>query len=112
VGGSLGGALDGLGGVTALLVSVAFASSLGMSLPISTPPNALAHATGLVDTKGMAKTGVAIGVIGMVLTYVMMILLAHLGVFTPAKTDDSASVAAQETTATAPVATATVPVTK
>lgn len=112
VGGSVGGSLDGLGGVTALLVSVAFASSLGMSLPISTPPNALAHATGLVDTKGMAKTGVAIGVIGMVLAYVMMILLAHLGVFKPIKAEESASVPAQETTVVAPVATTAVPVAK
>lgn len=76
VGTSLGSTLAPLGGVTALLVSVAFASSLGMSLPISTPPNALAHATGLVDTKGMAKVGIVIGVVGMLLTYVMMYLLA------------------------------------
>lgn len=76
VGTSLGSALDPLGGVTALLVSVAFASSLGMSLPISTPPNALAHATGFVDTHGMAKMGVIVGLLGMVLTYIMMYLLA------------------------------------
>jgi diguanylate cyclase (GGDEF)-like protein len=72
VGVNVGSNLDGLGGVVALLVSVAFASSLGMSLPISTPPNALAHATGLVDTKGMAKTGVFIGVVGMDFDYVVL----------------------------------------
>lgn len=83
VGVNVGGALDSLGGIVALLVSVAFASSLGMSLPISTPPNALAHATGLVDTKGMAKTGVLIGLLGMALAYGMMILLAALKVFEP-----------------------------
>ncbi len=83
VGVNVGGALDSLGGIVALLVSVAFASSLGMSLPISTPPNALAHATGLVDTKGMAKTGVLIGLLGMALAYGMMILLAALNVFEP-----------------------------
>lgn len=83
VGVNVGASLDSLGGVVALLVSVAFASSLGMSLPISTPPNALAHATGLVDTKGMAKTGVIIGVVGMVLAYVMMVFLARVGVFSP-----------------------------
>ena len=87
IGVNVGASLDALGGVVALLVSVAFASSLGMSLPISTPPNALAHATGLVDTKGMAKTGVAIGVAGMVLTYAMMFLLAQLHVFSPVKSD-------------------------
>lgn len=92
VGMNVGSNLDGLGGVIALIVSVAFASSLGMSLPISTPPNALAHATGMVDTKGMAKTGVVIGVVGMVLTYAMMILLANLNVFgAPEKAESSAA---------------------
>ena len=70
--------LVGLGGVTALLVSVAFASSLGMSLPISTPPNALAHATGYTDTNGMAKTGIVMGLGGLVVSWVMMILLAKM----------------------------------
>ena len=73
--------LVGLGGVTALLVSVAFASSLGMSLPISTPPNALAHATGYTDTNGMAKTGIVMGLGGLVISWVMMILLAKVNFF-------------------------------
>ena len=103
VGVNVGASMDALGGVVALLVSVAFASSLGMALPISTPPNALAHATGLVDTKGMAKTGVIIGVLGMALTYAMMILLAALGVFTPLHANESAPAAAQPA-ATAPAA--------
>lgn len=96
VGVNVGASLDSLGGVVALLVSVAFASSLGMSLPISTPPNALAHATGLVDTKGMAKTGVIIGVLGMVLTYAMMLILAHVGVFTPIKAEGTVHEVAPE----------------
>ena len=75
------GNLTGLGGVTALLVSVAFASSLGMSLPISTPPNALAHATGYTDTRGMAITGVVMGLGGLVLSWVMMIVLAKVNFF-------------------------------
>ncbi len=96
VGVNVGGALDSLGGVVALLVSVAFASSLGMSLPISTPPNALAHATGLVDTKGMAKTGVLIGLLGMALAYGMMILLAALNVFAPLEAKDTVHEVAAE----------------
>ena len=77
--------LVGLGGVTALLVSVAFASSLGMSLPISTPPNALAHATGYTDTRGMAITGVVMGILGLVVSWIMMIFLAKISFFgTPA----------------------------
>ena len=77
--------LVGLGGVTALLVSVAFASSLGMSLPISTPPNALAHATGYTDTRGMAITGVVMGILGLIVSWIMMIFLAKIAFFgTPA----------------------------
>lgn len=88
--------LVGLGGVTALLVSVAFASSLGMSMPISTPPNALAHATGYTDTKGMAITGVVMGLVGLVLSWGMMILLANIHFFgTPVvKPTEAAPVAA------------------
>ena len=81
VGVNMGDNLAPMGGVTALLVSVAFASSLGMSLPISTPPNALAYATGLVSSKGMAISGVILGILGMVLTYVMMMILAQCHAF-------------------------------
>ncbi len=96
VGVNVGSNLDGLGGVVALLVSVAFASSLGMSLPISTPPNALAHATGFINPKGMAQTGVCIGIIGMVLTYSMMVFLAHINMFAPV---DTAEILAEEPSA-------------
>ncbi len=106
--------LIGLGGVTALLVSVAFASSLGMSLPISTPPNALAHATGYTDTRGMAITGVVMGVLGLVVSWIMMIFLAKVNFFgTPvpkaAEAAPAAPVAAEkvvEAPAAAPAAAA------
>ena len=52
-----------------------------MSMPISSPPNALAHATGFVDTNGMAKSGILLGLIGLVLVYVMMFVLARLHFF-------------------------------
>jgi sodium-dependent dicarboxylate transporter 2/3/5 len=52
---------------------IAVASSLGMSLPISTPPNAIAMSTGLVQTRDMAKVGLILGLGGLVLTY----LFAH-----------------------------------
>jgi len=65
-----------LGGVTSLLVSVAFACSLGMCLPISTPPNALAHSTGYTDTTGMWKTGLVLGLWGLVMSWVMMWILS------------------------------------
>ena len=37
------------------------AASLGMALPISTPPNAIAYSRGVVNTNEMAKTGAIIG---------------------------------------------------
>ena len=70
-----------LGGVTSLMVAVAFASSLGMCLPISTPPNALAHATGYTDTRGMAVTGIVMGLGGLVLSWVMMFGLSKVNFF-------------------------------
>jgi len=40
-----------------------------MLFPISTPPNAIAASTGLVETKDMAKVGLLIGVIGFLLGF-------------------------------------------
>ena len=79
VGGSIATALAPLGGVTALLIGVAIASSLGMVLPISTPPNAMAAATGLIEQKDMAKVGIIIGLVGLVLGYVMLYILGSNG---------------------------------
>ena len=50
-----------------------------MILPISTPPNALAHATGMIEQKDMVKTGVIMGIIGLVLGYTMLIILGSFG---------------------------------
>jgi solute carrier family 13 (sodium-dependent dicarboxylate transporter), member 2/3/5 len=52
---------------TAIAVIVALACSLAMALPISTPPNAIAYATGEVDTRDMATTGLIIGAVGVAL---------------------------------------------
>lgn len=61
-----------LGGEVTLILVVTFAASLGMSLPISTPPNALAHATGHVESNQMARVGVIVGVVGVLLSFVMI----------------------------------------
>ncbi|OKL55152.1 transporter [Bowdeniella nasicola] len=62
-------------------VIIALACSLGMSLPISTPPNAIAYATGEVSTKYMALVGVIVGVAGAVLlAFVMPWFWTTLGV--------------------------------
>lgn len=67
--------LSAIGGLQGLLVVVAFSASLGMILPVSTPPNSLAYSTGLIESKDMAKTGVIIGVIGLIIVYIAALLL-------------------------------------
>ncbi|MEZ9233558.1 DASS family sodium-coupled anion symporter [Vibrio amylolyticus] len=71
--------LTPLGGELTLILVVTFAASLGMSLPISTPPNALAHATGHVQTNQMAKVGVILGVVGVMLSFVLVWILHSVG---------------------------------
>ena len=73
------GSLADIGGVTTLILVSAMAASLGMSLPISTPPNALAHGTGFVQTKDMARVGITIGVIGVLLAFLTVYILRVTG---------------------------------
>jgi sodium-dependent dicarboxylate transporter 2/3/5 len=53
--------------LAAVLVTVAVASSYGMTLPISTPPNAIAMGSGILETRHMVKAGSLIGAFGMLL---------------------------------------------
>ncbi|MFG0284943.1 MAG: SLC13 family permease [Phycisphaerales bacterium JB039] len=52
------------------LVSIAFACSLAMALPISTPPNAIAFGSGEISTADMFKSGLALTAAGVVLVVV------------------------------------------
>ena len=70
-----------LGGVSTLLIGVALGSSLAMLLPISTPPNALAHSTGLIEQKEMMKVGIIMGLLGLVLGYAILIVVGKAGLF-------------------------------
>ena len=67
--------LSAFGGSAALLIGLAISTSVAMILPISTPPNAIASSTGLVETKDMAKMGVIMGLVGLVLGYAVLILI-------------------------------------
>ena len=58
-----------MGGTHAMISFIAMCASLAMLFPISTPPNAIAASTGLVETKDMAKVGILIGVIGFTLGF-------------------------------------------
>jgi sodium-dependent dicarboxylate transporter 2/3/5 len=66
---------NALGGVPAMIIGVAICASLAMCLPVSTPPNALAHSTGMITTKQMATVGIVMGAVGLVLGYLMLIFI-------------------------------------
>ena len=66
---------EALGGIPALVIGVAICASIAMCLPVSTPPNALAHSTGMITTKQMATVGIIIGVVGFILGYLMLIFV-------------------------------------
>lgn len=53
---------NSLGGQAGLSVFIAMCASIAMCLPISTPSNAIATSTGLVNTREMAKIGIIIGI--------------------------------------------------
>ena len=61
-----------LGGMNAMIPFIAVCASIAMLFPISTPPNAIASSTGLVQTKDMTKVGIIIGVIGFLLGYFLL----------------------------------------
>ncbi|MFM2606103.1 SLC13 family permease [Vibrio chagasii] len=64
-----------IGGLQGLLVVVAFSASLGMILPVSTPPNSLAYSTGLIESKDMAKMGIILGIVGLLLVYLALFII-------------------------------------
>ncbi len=79
VGEGMKDSLAPVGGVCTLVVSIALCASFAMALPISTPPNAIAYSTGLVKTSQMAKMGVVMGIISMILGYGLLLTLGSLG---------------------------------
>ncbi|OOE85660.1 SLC13 family permease [Salinivibrio sharmensis] len=68
-------ALASIGGMQGLLIVVAFSASLGMILPVSTPPNSLAYSTGFINSQDLVKVGVILGVSGLGLVYSAVVLL-------------------------------------
>lgn len=68
------GILEGVAGSLILGVVIAMSCSFAMVLPISTPPNAIAVSTGMLETKHMIRAGVIIGVIGLVLILLLSVV--------------------------------------
>ncbi len=52
-------------------VVIALACSLAMALPVSTPPNAVAYASGNVATKDLAVVGGIVGVVGLAILLIV-----------------------------------------
>ena len=75
---AMGDKLDVIGGTSTVLLGVAIAASTAMCLPISTPPNAIAYSTGLVEQKDMLKTGITCGIISIVLGYGLLFIVGEL----------------------------------
>ncbi len=67
-------ALAEFGGVRHLIVMTALSCSMGMLLPVSTPPNALAFGTGYFKTPDMVRVGLIIMAVG----YLFIHLFAYL----------------------------------
>ena len=76
---AMGDKLAAIGGTPTVLIGVAIAASSAMILPVSTPPNALAFSTNLVQQKDMVKIGVIVGIISMVLGYGLMYFVGKSG---------------------------------
>ena len=77
----MGENLGMIGGTVTILVGIAVAASAAMSLPISTPPNAIAFSTGLIKQNDMLKVGVSVGVITLIIGISMLIVIGKLGLF-------------------------------
>ncbi len=73
--------LDTFGGGQMIILVTTIACSMGMALPISTPPNALAFGTGLFETRHMTRPGIIIALIGIALSYFLMFILQISGFF-------------------------------
>jgi sodium-dependent dicarboxylate transporter 2/3/5 len=74
----MGDSLGIIGGTPTVLIGIAVAASCAMSLPISTPPNAIAYSTGLIQQKDMAKIGVIVGLLGLAIGYAMLICIGKM----------------------------------
>ncbi|MBN2569634.1 MAG: DASS family sodium-coupled anion symporter [Deltaproteobacteria bacterium] len=58
-------------------IGVAFACSLAMSLPISTPPNAIAFATNQIETREMVHYGTIVSLFGLIVIMATLFLIVR-----------------------------------
>ncbi len=70
--------LEPYGGVVTLIVGLALSASFAMSLPISTPPNAIAYSKGFIKQKEMVLVGIVVGIISLVIGYTVLFSMGGL----------------------------------
>lgn len=75
----MGDALKQIGGTSTVIIGIALSASSAMCLPISTPPNAIAHSTGLVEQKDMLKIGLIVGMVSLILGYLLLFFVGKTG---------------------------------
>ncbi|MCD6498379.1 MAG: DASS family sodium-coupled anion symporter [Deltaproteobacteria bacterium] len=56
---------------------VAFMASSAMSLPVSTPPNAIAYGTGFISSKDLMRPGMVIGALALAVNWAVVSLIAQ-----------------------------------
>ncbi|MGM0404853.1 MAG: SLC13 family permease [Thermoplasmatota archaeon] len=56
-----------LGSSISVMASIALACSMAMALPVSTPPNAIAYGTEIINIKDMIKYGALISIVGIIM---------------------------------------------
>lgn len=77
---AMGDKLSPIGGTPTVLIGIAIAASSAMILPVSTPPNALAFSTDLVEQKDMVRIGIIMGVVSMLLGYSLLYVMGIMNV--------------------------------
>lgn len=58
---------------------IGLSASCALFLPVSTPPNAIAYSTGLIDQKDFRLGGVSIGLIGPIIIIIWTLIIVWLG---------------------------------
>ena len=76
----MGDKLDSIGGTSTIIIGIAVAASSAMSLPISTPPNAIAYSTGLIQQTDMVKAGLTVGITSMLIGYGVLMTFCKIGI--------------------------------
>jgi sodium-dependent dicarboxylate transporter 2/3/5 len=61
-----------------LMLVAALAASTGFALPVATPPNTIVFGSGQVRVRDMAKAGIALDIIAVVLVVVVVVLVYPL----------------------------------